>query len=417
MREEKMAERRTRGNRHAPKGGWPEGTVESPRRRSPSPRDVPETEIDENEELPVPDSAPSLQNDRTIRAELASITREAALEVLGPIARKTTTQAAKYAVSKGPSLAKSALAPRLKGALGPRIEEAGGAGALAKNTLSAVTGKRASVLSRLRGGRGEDEGAAAMASARRLPIHESVDLAVPLEVAFTQFTRFEDFSEFVPEAVKVEQVDEAHLVWHVRLWGVTREWEMEITHQEPNERIAWRSLDGTQATGLVTFHSLSDRLTRVQVMLCLRPHGVLATTASGLGVARRALRADLTRFKAFVELREDDSGDAPERKRRSRQPSRKRATPKPVPKAHDEPDEDEPDEEEYEADDEAEYEPEYEEEYEDEDAEPSATEYEDEDEDEEDVEEGEEDEEPATPRRRVRRRPPARPIRQSRGRS
>jgi uncharacterized membrane protein len=409
-----MVEQRSRGNRHGSKEDRRTVTGESVRRR-PGPTALREPEIDEVGEQLDRESGPALGGERTVREELASIMREAALEVLGPIARKTTTQAAKYAVSKGPKLAKDALGPRLTDTLGPRIEEAGGAGALAKNALSSISGKRGGLLS----GGGDTADVAEVAGGRRLPIHEWVDVAVPLETAFNQFTQFEDFAEFVPEAVKVEQVDDTHLVWHLRLWGLTREWEIEITDQEPNERIAWQSVGATAATGVVTFHSLSDRLTRIEVIFRLQPRGALALTASGLGMARRALRADLTRFKASVELREETGGSqAPARPRRERKGSPKRAARKPAPKAREERDEyepddaeDEPQDEEYEDDEEEEeYEvDEGEEEYDE--HEPSAAE------DADALDEEEEEHEPVTRRRGVRRRPPARPIRQSRGRS
>src|SRR4051794_11168398 len=56
----------------------------------------------------------------TITSELKETFREAAIEVLKPVARKATTAAAKYAVTQGPSVVKDKLAG------------AGGAGGLAK---------------------------------------------------------------------------------------------------------------------------------------------------------------------------------------------------------------------------------------------------------------------------------------------
>ena len=429
-----MAEQRTRANRHSAKDGSENTRVPAPSLRSAADA-VDQRDVDGERGRSVAPIEPSVLADRTIRAELASIVRESALEVLAPIARKATTQATKYAISKGPSLARDAIAPRLKDTLGPRIEEAGGAGALTKNVLSAASGKRG-VLARIRPGR-DNADVPGLADARLRPVHEWIDVAVPLEKAFTQFTRFGDFVEFVPQAVKVEQVDDAHVVWHLRLWGLTREWEIEITDQEPNERIAWRSSGATEADGVVTFHDLTDRLTRIEVVLRLQPRGALATTASGLGIARRALRSDLTRFKAFVELGAEETdeqrgagGEARGRSRGSsfsergeRAGERKRGARKPAPKRRDEPDEYETEDEAYDSElaeaaedyegydvedeDDEDYEP-GDEEYEEEDA-PSAAQ----DEDEPD----EEEQQPATRGRGVRRRPPARPVSRSRGRS
>jgi uncharacterized membrane protein len=246
--------------------------------------------------------------ERTVREELRSIVREAAIEVLGPVTRKATTAAAKYAVTKGPDLAKNTLGPRVKDTLAPKIEEAGGAGQLAKGALSTVSGAGGGLLSKVGIGGGDGAEARGTGKGRRLPVQESVDVAVPLETAYNQFTQFEDFPQFMHRVEKVEQRDDGHVVWHENIWGIRREWESEITDQVPNERIAWKSLSGTETTGIVTFHRLSDRLTRIEVNLDFQPQGLLEKTASGFRMSRRALKSDLMRFKAFIEMRQQETG-------------------------------------------------------------------------------------------------------------
>jgi hypothetical protein len=107
---------------------------------------------------------------------------------------------------------------------------------------------------------------------------------------------------------RVEQRDDTTLVWSEKLWGVRRSWVAEILDQRPLERIAWRSTSGPQNAGVVTFHKLSDRLTRVQVSLDHQPKGLFERTASGMRYTRRALESDLKRFKALVEMSEDATG-------------------------------------------------------------------------------------------------------------
>jgi uncharacterized membrane protein len=343
---------------------------------------------------------------RTVRDELKSVAREAAIEVLGPVTRKATTAAAKYAVAKGPELATKTVVPKIKDTVAPKIEEAGGAGQLAKGALSKVTDSGGGLLSKIGiGGDGAAEGAGT-GKGRRLPVQESVDVAVPLETAYNQFTQFEEFPKFMHRVEKVEQRDDAHLVWHEKIWGVRREWEAEITDQRPNERIAWKSLSGTQTTGVVTFHALSERLTRIEVNLDFQPQGLLEKTASGFRMSRRALRSDLMRFKAFIEMSEDETGawrgrveegevvDEPGAEERDETEAEAPEATEPV--EEEEVEEEEPEEEEEE-------EPEAEEE-----EQPEA-------EEEEEPEAEEEPEEESTGRRRrVRRRSPARPSRQRR---
>jgi len=343
----------------------------------------------------------------TVRDELKSIAREAAIEVLGPATKKATTAAAKYAISKGPQLAKDTVAPRLKDTLGPKIQEAGGAGPLAKGALSKVSGAGGGVLSKVGIGGGDGAEARGTGKGRRLPVQESIDVAVPLETAYNQYTQFEDFPKFMHRVEKVEQRDDAHLVWHEKIWGIRRQWEAEITDQRPNQRIAWKSLSGTETTGVVTFHELSDRLTRIEVILDFQPQGLLEKTASGFRMSRRALKSDLMRFKAFVEMRDEETGAWRGRVEEGE------VVEEPEAEEAEEPEAEEAEEPEAEQAEELEAE---EEEPEDEEA-PVATEPA-EEEPEEEEPEAEEEEEPeeerVTPRRRVRRRAPASPTRRRR---
>jgi uncharacterized membrane protein len=67
---------------------------------------------------------------------------------------------------------------------------------------------------------------------------------------------------------EVRQLDDRHLHWVAEIGGKREEWEAEITEQHPDERVAWKSTskDHEQA-GVVTFHRLSDRETRVTVQM------------------------------------------------------------------------------------------------------------------------------------------------------
>jgi hypothetical protein len=108
---------------------------------------------------------------------------------------------------------------------------------------------------------------------------------------------------------RIEQKDDTHIVWHENIWGVRRQWEAEIIEQRPDARIAWESTSGSpKQKGVVTFHELSDRLTRIEVTLDQQPKGVFEKASSGFRMTRRALKSDLMRFKAFVETRDEETG-------------------------------------------------------------------------------------------------------------
>jgi uncharacterized membrane protein len=236
---------------------------------------------------------------QTLVSELRGTVREAALEVLKPLAREATTAAAKAAATKGPGLVKDRVMPK--------VEEAGGAGALAKGALS-KGGDVAGGITEKFGRNKKGKAPSGTGRGRRLPVQEYIDVAVDLQTAYDQWTQFEEFPRFMHRVEKVEQVDDATLMWHENIWGVRRSWEAEITDQQPCERLAWRSTSGPKQVGVVTFHRLSDRLTRIQVNLDFQPQGLFEKAASGMRVTRRALRSDLMRFKAYVEMEDEATG-------------------------------------------------------------------------------------------------------------
>jgi uncharacterized membrane protein len=228
-----------------------------------------------------------------------------------PAATVAGTLVSSYAAKKLPELLRERTLPdlRKKGAeevenLGKRAFE-GAQGAAAQT--GGLAGKAAERL--LGGGKnGEQQPAKGWGRGRRLPIQCSVDVAVPVEVAYDQWTQLEDFPEFMHRVERIEQRDDETVVWHENVWGITRSWEAQIVEQMPDERIAWRSDSRGGHSGVVTFHELSDRLTRVELNVDLQPQGLFEKMASGMRFHRRAIRTDLQRFKAFVEMRNEETG-------------------------------------------------------------------------------------------------------------
>jgi uncharacterized membrane protein len=240
----------------------------------------------------------------TLVSELRETIRDAALEVLRPVAREATKSAAKMAATKGPDLVKDKVVPK--------VIEAGGPGALAKGALDKGGGLAGGIAGnigeKLGGKKGGDKKPTGHGRGRRLPVQEFVDVAVDIDTAYDQFTQFEEFPKFMHRVEKVEQKDETTLMWHENIWGVRRSWEAEIIDQQPPDRIAWRSKGQVQVVGVVTFHRLSENLTRVYVNMDFQPKGLFEKTASGFRMSRRALRSDLMRFKAFTEMKADPTG-------------------------------------------------------------------------------------------------------------
>jgi uncharacterized membrane protein len=141
-----------------------------------------------------------------------------------------------------------------------------------------------------------------------MPIQQSVDVAVPIKVAYNRWTLFEDWPEFMHRFETVEQPDDTTLSFSTKFWGITRQFEAEIVEQRPDQRIEWNVTEGPAHTGVVTFHELADRLTRIEVSMDVEPHGLMEKTARGMRFTKRAVRADLHRFKALIELDEEAEG-------------------------------------------------------------------------------------------------------------
>jgi uncharacterized membrane protein len=142
-------------------------------------------------------------------------------------------------------------------------------------------------------------------SGRRMPIQQGVSVAVPLKTAYNQWTQFESWPEFMHRLESVEQVDDATVAFTTKVWGIRKRFLAKIVEQRPDQRIEWNAEQGLSHTGVVTFHRLSDRLTQIEVDLDLEPHGLLEKAGRGLRFAKRAIRGDLHRFKAFVELTDE----------------------------------------------------------------------------------------------------------------
>jgi uncharacterized membrane protein len=155
---------------------------------------------------------------------------------------------------------------------------------------------------------GEGRAAPGHGSGRRMPIQQSVDVAVPIKVAYNQWTQFEDWPDFMHRLESVDQADDSTVTFQTKAWGIKKRFEAEILEQRPDERIEWNVSEGFAHTGVITFHQLSDRLTRLEVTMDLEPHGLVEKASRGMRFVKRAVRGDLHRFKAYVELKEEAEG-------------------------------------------------------------------------------------------------------------
>jgi len=139
-------------------------------------------------------------------------------------------------------------------------------------------------------------------------IEESVEVKVPVRTAYDQWTQFEEFPRFMAGVESVKQLDDTHLHWVADIGGVHREWDAEITEQHPDERVAWRATAGADNAGAVTFHRIDDSTTKVMLQLDFDPEGFVEQAGDKLGIVKSQTKADLDRFKSFIEERGTETG-------------------------------------------------------------------------------------------------------------
>jgi uncharacterized membrane protein len=107
---------------------------------------------------------------------------------------------------------------------------------------------------------------------------------------------------------RVEQLDDRRLPRVASFGGETHEWDVEIVEQRPEERVAWKNVDGKENAGAVTFHKIDDATTRVMVQMDWAPDGLKEKLGSALGADDRRVAGDLERFKSFLEARGAETG-------------------------------------------------------------------------------------------------------------
>jgi uncharacterized membrane protein len=139
-------------------------------------------------------------------------------------------------------------------------------------------------------------------------VEHSVDVDVSVQTAYNQWTQFESFPEFMEAVKEVRQVDDTHLHWVADVAGKHEEWDAEITEQIPDERIAWRSINGAPNAGVVTFHRLGSDKTRIMLQIETEPQRISEKVGEALGFLQRQVKEDLERFKKFVESRGTETG-------------------------------------------------------------------------------------------------------------
>ncbi|QQZ17065.1 SRPBCC family protein [Rhodococcus sp. 21391] len=132
-------------------------------------------------------------------------------------------------------------------------------------------------------------------------IVETIDVGVPVQLAYNQWTQFADFPSFMKKVERVEQESDEKLEWKAQIFLSHRTWEATILEQVPDERIVWRS-KGAKGfiDGAVTFHEVTPDLTRIVLILEYHPKGLFEKTGNLWRAQGRRARLELKHFARHV---------------------------------------------------------------------------------------------------------------------
>jgi uncharacterized membrane protein len=139
-------------------------------------------------------------------------------------------------------------------------------------------------------------------------VEKSIVVNQPVRTVYNQWTQFEEFPSFMDGVKEVRQLDDTHLHWRAEIWGKEKEWDAEITEQEPDTRISWKSTSGAPNAGTVRFEPLGADRTRVRLVMAYDPEDTVEKAGDALGLFTSRVESSVQEFKRFIESRGQETG-------------------------------------------------------------------------------------------------------------
>ncbi|MGY1640191.1 SRPBCC family protein [Geodermatophilus sp. SYSU D00703] len=174
---------------------------------------------------------------------------------------------------------------------------------------AAIGGVGAGIKESVKGLFGRKKGGGAGGNKKFMNIIEDVTVGVPVNVAYDQWTQFQEFASFMKGVDSVDPQDEVHSNWRVKVAKSRRNWKATITEAIPDRKIAWTTEGGKGTTkGVVTFHPLADDLTQILLVMEYYPQGLFEKTGNIWRAQGRRTRLDLKHFRRFVTMRGEATG-------------------------------------------------------------------------------------------------------------
>jgi uncharacterized membrane protein len=139
-------------------------------------------------------------------------------------------------------------------------------------------------------------------------VEKTVEVNRPVSTVYNQWTQFEEFPSFMAGVKEVRQLDDTHLHWRAEIWGKEKEWDAEITEQEPDKRISWKSVSGARNAGTVRFEPVTPERTRVRLVMAYEPEDAVENMGDALGIFSSRVENTVEQFKKYIESRGMETG-------------------------------------------------------------------------------------------------------------
>ncbi|MCZ7435071.1 SRPBCC family protein [Micromonospora sp. WMMC241] len=161
-----------------------------------------------------------------------------------------------------------------------------------------LAGGKEKLMSAFGGGKGGKGGGKKL---KVTNIVETIEVGVPVRVAYNQWTTFGDFPSFMKKVEQADNDEDEKMTWKAQVLWSHRTWESTIVRQIPDRLIHWRSKgDKGSVDGTVSFHEVGPELTRILVVLEYHPQGLFEHTGNLWRAQGRRVRLELKHFVRHV---------------------------------------------------------------------------------------------------------------------
>src|SRR5215831_12474228 len=133
----------------------------------------------------------------------------------------------------------------------------------------------------------------------RLVFEDSIEVPAPISNVYQRWTEFTHFPDFMTNVQEVQPLGGHRYHWVARIFGIKQQWDAEVTEQQPNAHVSWRSTTGAFNQGTVSFSPLGPSTTEVRLRVeYAPPAGKIGQALDQVTqMTRREVSEDLKNFK------------------------------------------------------------------------------------------------------------------------